>query len=310
MLGLAATLLAMTTVLTEAEVLERLAVWGHADDAVRALVLTSSRARQDASVDLLSDYDVIVGALDAAALASTDSLQRACGEPVARWGDQSELYGMATFFRGIAYADGLKVDFSVWPAELLDRVARETELPAMLDVGYRVILDKDARTPEWRSATHRAHVPAQPTGAEFEAAVEEFWWSATYVAKSLWRGEIVFAKFALDVDAKLGALRRILEWRIELDHSWSLRPGVLGRGIERLLPQGLWAELAPTYVGTDIDENWEALFRTAAIFRQVAGEVGDALGFPYPLRKDEAITTHLHAVRALPPKEQAQAREM
>ena len=34
--------------------------WGESRPDVRALVLTSSRARADGSADLLSDYDVIV----------------------------------------------------------------------------------------------------------------------------------------------------------------------------------------------------------------------------------------------------------
>jgi hypothetical protein len=42
---------------------------------------------------------------------------------------------------------------------------------------------------------------------------------------------------------------------------------------------------------------WEALFRTGALFRRVATEVGDALGYAYPQRVDEAMTSQLEAVR-------------
>ena len=139
--------------------------------------------------------------------------------------------------------------------------------------------------PGWAAPTYGAHIPAPPTEAEYRAIIEEFWWDTTYVAKALWRGEVVFAKFALDYDAKFVALRRLLEWRIELDHDWSLRPGAYGRGLERLLPADIAAELASTYVGTDIEENWDALFRTTALFRRVATEVGDALGYAYPLER-------------------------
>ncbi len=152
-------------------------------------------------------------------------------------------------------------------------------------------------TAGWPAATYRAHIPAKPTATEYRALVEEFWWDTTYVAKALWRGEVVFAKFVLDYDAKHGALRRMLEWRIELDHDWSLRPGAYGRGLERHLPDDLRSELSATYVGANIEENWSALFRTTALFRRVATEVGDALGYAYPLDVDEAVTAHLEAVR-------------
>jgi aminoglycoside 6-adenylyltransferase len=285
----------------EAGVLERLVSWGKAEEAIRALVLTSSRARRDETVDLLSDYDVILAVRDPAEFPGNGDWATAYGLPLAAWGDESELDGLTTRFWGVVYEDGVKVDYTIWPVELLERVAERDRLPDDLDVGYRVLLDKDGACARWQAPTQRAHVPTRPTRAEYDALVEEFWWSTTYVAKALWRGEVVFAKFALDVDAKLVALRRFLEWRIELDHGWSLRPGAYGRGLERLLPPELWAELAATYVGTDVEDNWNALFRTAALFRRVATEVGDALGFAYPQEVDDAVTAQLRAVRRLPP---------
>lgn len=284
----------------EADVLGRLVTWGEACPPIRALILTSSRARADDTVDVLSDYDVIVAVRDAAAFAADGDWASAYGRPSARWGDQSELCGLTTYFRGVVYEDGVKIDYTLWPDALLDRVSGGAALPERLDVGYRVLLDKDGRTSGWPPPAYRAHIPTRPTQAEYEALVEEFWWSATYVAKSLWRGEAVFTKFVLDHDLKLGPLRRFLEWRIEIDHDWSVRPGMLGRGLERSLPADVWAELASTYVGMDIEENWDALFRTTALFRRVASEVGDALGYPYPRHVDDNMTAHLEAVRDLP----------
>jgi aminoglycoside 6-adenylyltransferase len=284
----------------EAAVLARLVAWGEAYPSIRALVLTSSRARADDSVDALSDYDLIVVVDDAAAFIADDDWVSAHAQPLASWADQDEVYGMTTYFRGVVYADGVKVDYTVWPDTLLERVAEANALPDALDVGYRVLLDKDGRTSDWPAATHRAHVPAKPTETEYRALVEEFWWDTTYVAKALWRGEVVFAKFVLDYDAKLVALRRMLEWRIELDQDWSWRPGAYGRGLERRLPADIWSELADTYVGTDIEDNWHALFRTTALFRRVATEVGAALGYAYPLEVDDAVTAQLEGVRQLP----------
>lgn len=283
----------------EADVLERLIAWGEEHPSIRALILTSSRARADASVDLLSDYDVIVAVTDASAFISNDDWVLAYGEPLARWGDRHELYELTTSFLGVVYADGIKVDYTIWPDALLERVAEAESLPEELDVGYRVLLDKDGRASDWRAPTYRAHIPAPPTEAEYRAIIEEFWWDTSYVAKALWRGEVVFAKFALDYDAKLVALRRVLEWRIELDHDWSLLPGAYGRGLERLLPADISAELASTYVGSGVEDNWAALFRTTALFRRVATEVGDALGYAYTEDVDEGVSAYLEGVRRL-----------
>lgn len=209
----------------EAGVLERLVAWGEALPSIRALILTSSRARADGSADELSDYDLIVGVSDAAVFVANDAWAPGYGEPLVRWGDQHELYGATTYFRGIIYSDHVRVDYSVWPDAVLERVSAEALLPEDLDVGYRVLLDKDGRTSQWQAPTFRAHIPAKPTKAEFRALVEEFWWDTTYVAKSLWRGEIVFAKFMLDYDAKFVALRRFLaRSSVPLPSSGELRP--------------------------------------------------------------------------------------
>lgn len=284
----------------EREVLARLVAWAETDEAVRALVLTSTRARDDDSADLLSDYDVVVLVTDAPSFVAGRSWTHGYGKPLASWGDETEVFEQMTYFHGVVYDDGVKVDYKIWPRDLLERMPAGAELPDNLDVGYRVLLDKDGVTSRWPSPTFRAHLPSRPTQAEYDALVEEFWWDTTYVAKALWRGEIVFAKFVLDYDAKLVALRRMLEWRIELEHDWSLRPGAYGRGLERYLPPDVAAELAATYVDADPSANWDALFRTTALFRRVAVEVGDALGYPYPHDVDAAMTTHLEAVRALP----------
>jgi aminoglycoside 6-adenylyltransferase len=285
---------------TEAEVLARLVAWGEGRDDVRALVLTSSRARPDGPADVLSDYDVILFVADADAFARRDEWQSDYGPRFGWWSDEGALRGLATFFRGVVYEDGVKVDWSIWPAELLERVAAEPELPDVLDVGYRVLLDKDGRTAGWPPPTFHAHIPAKPTSAGYEALVAEFWWTTTYVAKALWRGEIVFAKWVLENDAKIGALRRLLEWRIEIDHDWSLRPGAYGRGLERLLPGDVWSELAATYVGTEVEDNWDALFGVSALVRRIATEVGEALGYRYPQELDDAAAEHVRTVRALP----------
>jgi aminoglycoside 6-adenylyltransferase len=284
----------------ERDVLARLVAWSETNDAVRALILTSTRARPDGGADVLSDYDVIVAVRDAASFAGDTTWTRDYGEPLAGWGDESNVHGLTTYFRGLVYRDGVRIDYTIWPDELLDRVAANPKLPDDLDVGYRVLVDKDGRTTSWRPATYRAHIPAPPTQEEFQAGVEEFWWSATYVAKALWRGELYFAKFIFESDVKGIALRRLLEWRIELDHDWSLKPGAYGRGVERLVPADVWADLATTYVSVDPDENWAALFRTIELFRRVTKDVANALGYPYPQDADAGVSAFLEGVRQLP----------
>jgi aminoglycoside 6-adenylyltransferase len=283
----------------EKDVVDKLVAWGTTHPLIRAMILTSSRTRPDGPVDLLSDYDLILGVSELESFAFDDTWIFDYGKPMVRWGDQGEMHGLATYFRGVVYQDYIKIDYSIWPVELLERIAASASLPDQLDVGYRVLLDKDGHTAGWKRPSYQAHIPTRPTEAEYRALVEEFWWSTTYVAKSLWRDDMVFARWCLDQDLKLETMRRMLEWRIEIDHDWSMKPGVYGRGLKQLLPPNIWSEFASTYVSLGVEETWTALDRVIALFRQVAVDVGNALGYIYPQQVDDQVSAYLEAIHKM-----------
>jgi aminoglycoside 6-adenylyltransferase len=287
----------------EKDVLDKLVAWGKAHPLIRAMILTSSRCRPDGPVDLLSDYDLILAVSDVEPFAFSDAWFSDYGQPMVRWGDQDEMHHLTTYFRGVIYQDYIKIDYSIWPVELLERITKAGTLPDQLDVGYMVLLDKENQTAQWQPPSYRAHIPAQPTEAEYLALVEEFWWGTTYVAKSLWRDDLAFAKWMLDADLKLVTMRRMLEWRIEIDHNWSLKPGVQGRGFKQLLPPHIWSAFARTYVSLDVRESWAALDQVIVLFRQIAGDVSSALGYSYPQHVDDQVSAYLQAIREMPARE-------
>ena len=153
-----------------------------------------------------------------------------------------------------------------------------------LDVGYQVLLDKNHATARWAQPTYRAHIPRRPTEPEYVALVEEFWWSATYVAKARVREEQFFLRFVLDVDLTHGVLRQMLEWLIETSRGWEWKPGAYGRGIERELPPDVAEALAAACGSFE---------GTVALFRRVAREVGEALGYAYPDYADDAVSAYI-----------------
>jgi aminoglycoside 6-adenylyltransferase len=264
-------------------VLARVLTWAEAEDAVRLVVVTSTRGRAEGPPDELSDYDIVL------ALEDIDRFDAAAayGTPAARWGDEHDVHGTTIFFRGVVYADGVKVDWTLWPANVPELVA-EHGLSDDLDVGYRVLLDKDRTTTRWAEPSDRAHIPPRPTEAEYVALVEEFWWGATYVAKARARDEQFFLRFVLEADMTHGALRQMLEWLIETGRSWEWKPGAYGRGIERELPPDLAEDLAAAHGSFE---------RTVALFRRVAREVGEALGYPYPQYADDAVSAYIDKLR-------------
>ncbi len=163
-------------------------------------------------MDLFSEYDVIFGVRDIRPYFEDRAWLKDFGKVLVVYRDPiRHRYGFEKFAYITQYEDGTKIDFTLFPVELLRRVVEDPELPEYLDIGYTVLLDKDGLTSGLKPPTYRAHIPIPPTEAAYQTVVEEFLHEATYVAKHLWRGDLMAAKYNLDYAMKLVNLRTMLE---------------------------------------------------------------------------------------------------
>jgi aminoglycoside 6-adenylyltransferase len=278
----------------EHDVVSSLVQWAEAKADIRAMLLTSSRANPQATVDEFSDYDIILAVTDFRRYLESDDWLEDFGRVLTVYKDPIHTeFGLGRFIRVTHYEDGTKIDYTVYPVDLLTRIAKEPELPADLDVGYSVLVDKDKLTEQLKPPTYKAHIPTIPTEKEYQTLVEEFFSETMYVAKHICRDDLMPLKHCLDCMAKQEHLRRMLEWRVELDHNWSVRAGAYGKNLKKYVAPAVWSELESTYVGPGKRENWKALFKTINIFRKVATEVADCLNYSYPHSLDERVVKYL-----------------
>jgi len=278
------------------DVVNRLIQWAEQRDSIRAMLLTSTRAVPNAPMDEYSDYDVVLIVKDIHPFFEDRSWLEDFGKVLVAYWDPIHLdpdHGIEKVANVIQYADGLKIDFTLWPVELMRRIVQAPVLQAELDAGYRVLMDKDHLTDDLQPPTYKAYIPTPPTNDLYQKTIEDFFSDAPYVAKCLLRGELFPTKWCLDYDMKHVFLRPMLEWRMGLDHNWSMPTGALGKGLKKRLSPEIWSQLESTYAGADISDNWEALFRTMALFRQVAVEVGERLGYTYPLDLDQRVAAYV-----------------
>jgi len=282
------------------QVIAALHAWGVADPAIRTLILTSSRAIPDAPTDRLSDYDLIVALANVDRFLHDERWLHVYGTPLIRFDDHRVLDGHDIYARLVLYEDDTKIDYTLWPVMLLRSIAANPRLPDELDIGYRVLLDKDGLTSGMAAPTRSAYLSTRPTEAAYLALVEEFWWESTYVAKNLWRDELFPARYSFDTVIKFDLLRRMLGWLIAGEQGWQHLPGNLGKGLKEALSPVIWSEIESTFIGTNIEENWQALFATTALFRRVASAVVRDLGYTYPLELDRRMLRHLQRIRTLP----------
>jgi len=121
------------------KIIQSLIEWCQGRKDVRALLLTSLRTNPQAPVDLFSDNDVILAVTDIQPYFQDRSWMEAFGRVLVLYRDPIRLdHGLERFAYIIQYEDGTKIDFTLWPAELLRQIAGETELRPELDNGYAV----------------------------------------------------------------------------------------------------------------------------------------------------------------------------
>jgi aminoglycoside 6-adenylyltransferase len=282
-------------------VIAHVVTWAAADPRLRAVVWTSTRSDPAAKVDALSDYDIIFVVDDIAPFLADEGWLGDFGPLLVVYRDPVRTEGgHPAFTRVTQYEDGLKIDFTVMPVDGWSQWAAGPALPDDLDVGYRVLLDKDGLTAHLQPPTGTAYIARPPDEATYREVIELFFHEGTYVAKNLWRDELLPAKYSLDAGMKGEQLRTMLEWRAAIDRDWNYKTGVLGKGLKKALPPELWVAVEATYVGADRRQNWEAFYATIDLFRAVAMDVGDALGYAYPLDLDQRATAYFRDLQALP----------
>jgi aminoglycoside 6-adenylyltransferase len=275
------------------DTLALLIAWAKSRDDVRAILLTSTRASPGGKVDELSDYDVILVTREITPYWNDRSWIGDFGEVlVAYWDPISEdpETGHSQTGNIVQYADGLKIDFTVWPRDQIEAIVRLPRLPAELDAGYVILLDKDGFTAGLSAPTFTAYIPERPDEATFLANIDGFFVGVPYVAKCLLRDELLPAKWCLDYDMRDVYLRPMLEWLMEIDHNWSTPIGALGKGLKRRLSPEIWRALEATYAGAGIGENWTSLFSLIAFYGRIARAVAEGLGYSYPETLDLRVT--------------------
>lgn len=288
-------------------IIQMLIDWAQAREDVRAALLTSTRTSPIAKLDRFSDYDVIFAVKDVRPYYDSREWLFDFGPMLVLYRDPiQDYYGHDKFAYITQYEDGLKLDITVMKVEGLHAAAADPVLEEGLDVGYSVLLDKDSITDHLQPPSYQAHIPKPPSQSQYEEIIELFFHEATYAVKHLWRGDLLPFKNNFDQMMKAENLRTMLEWRIEIDHDWTWKPGAYGKYLQNNLPKDRWDALANTYVGPDPEENWQALFALIDLFQEVAIEVGEYFGFPYPHNLHDRCMTYINQVRAYPPKEGSQ----
>jgi len=277
-------------------VLDKIQKWAKTQSEIRVVLLTSSRASKNEKVDQLSDYDIELYVEDMNPYVENNNWLSKFGEVLMLLPEKRELLGIKQPTRLVIYKNGDKVDFTLADIAVLKKICSLPHLPDWLDDGYKVLLDKDGLTKKLKRPTYKSYIPKKPSEEEFRKLVSEFWWDTTYVAKNLWRKEILPAKYSSDVVIRYKLLLKMLEWYIQINRGWNYRTGFVGKGVIESLNKSELDELRGIFSSADVEENWQALFNTIKFFRKIAVAVAHNLEYEYPYELDNNVFEYVKKI--------------
>jgi aminoglycoside 6-adenylyltransferase len=287
------------------EILEkRIHDWAVRQPKMQAGLVVGSRARQDHTMDEWSDLDLILFTHAREELASDGGWLEQFGEVWVSWLSINQR-GDPEWFA--LYEDGIKVDIFLAPeprrkreqANLLDWI-KAFPYPDVFTRGIRVLFDKSETSSSdlakvLLSITKQEAWQSLPDSEAFTNAINGFLISATRVAKLIRRGELWQAKNQLDCDMKRDLLS-MLAWHAHATKGTQYDTWYDGRYLTAWVDPHASASLPETYAVYDREDLQRALFATLDIYRGVAVETSERLGFNYPIDADKKITEWVGSV--------------
>lgn len=279
---------------SEQEIFQLILDFADRDENIRAVVLNGSRANPNAKPDPFQDFDAACLVRDVHPYLRSWDIIRFFGDPmiVQLPEDMSDPPedGDGHYSYLMQFMDGNRIDLSFFPPHQWERPTKDSLT--------RVILDKDGLLAHLPESSERDYLPKPPTEKAFQDCCNEFWWVCPYVAKGLWRGELIYAHSLSDVIRD--QLIKMLKWYFGIKTDFKVSPGKLGKNFKKVLEPDIWADLEKVYPDSNFKHIWESLFLMGNLFRRVAKQVAAAYGFEYPQGDDDRVSAHLRHVKSLP----------
>lgn len=282
---------------TQQEKLQEITRWAEHNEDTRAVLLTSSMVNPRAPRDEYSDLDIELVIRNFDDYLHDEAWFSQFGRVIARVIENEDAFDGKNAMRMVLYEDYVKVDFKMYRIDAFKQQVAEPTLQEDWDVGYKILVDKDNLCTGMLPPTFQSVLIKKPGEKEFQQVLNDFWWDMTYVAKCLARDELFYARFMTDNMMRTQYLVPLLEWYVAVDHDWKITANKYGRLLKQFLPAALWKKTEATFAGSDITENWRALFAYADICSQVGKELAAKLGYPYPHKLELDIRGYLHWVQ-------------
>lgn len=266
------------------------------DERVRAVVLNGSRANPNAPKDDFQDFDVVYFVNELDSFTENHEWIDVFGErTILQMPDSMQLPGYEdttekiTFAYLMLFRDGNRIDLTLFPVD-------EIESRFVYDSLSVLLLDKDEIFGEFPAASEAGYLIKKPSEKMFRDVCNEFWWVLPYVAKGVARGEIFYAKDALETTLRK-MFMQMLEWKTGAATDFSVNFGKSGKYLKRYVDNDYYEKILLTYPDAEPENIWESVFIMAEMFEESARHVAARLDFEYHAEESGNVVKYLKNIK-------------
>jgi len=267
------------------EIIDNFIRWGNSSRELYAAFIIGSQARSNHPADEYSDLDIVMLVDNPSYFLSSDQWLKNIAEYHVSFSEDSMAGGKE---RRILFDGALDVDFILLPNENPENIikALNCEMASMLERGYKILIDKIKLQEIMPRFDAVVKSDEELTEQDFTNIVNDFWYHSVWAAKKLKRGEIWTAKYCVDTYMK-SKLLCIIECHARTIHGKDYDTWHNGRFIEQWAPCWVVERLSLCFAHYRKEDIKIALISTMDLFRAVAVEIAEKLGFQYPHEADK-----------------------
>lgn len=278
----------------EKEMLDVILGFAEAEDRVRAVILNGSRVNPNTEPDVFQDFDIVYFVNDVSSFIHGRKWIECFGEiMILQTPDlmqESVPDQFASFAFLMQFMDGNRIDLTLCEASKIHEFKHDSLT--------KPLLDKDGILPSFPESSDSDYRLNPPTAKEFADCCNEFWWVANYVAKGLWRNQLLYYKHMQDQIVR-NQLTKMVSWHVGARTEFQCALGGYEKNLTKHLEPDHLTMLQATYSDADTENSWNALFAMCDLFRLSGKAVAEHMKFQYPDEEDQRVTAHLQHVRDL-----------
>ena len=283
---------------SEEEMFELILRIAQEDERIRAVIMNGSRTNPNVKKDIFQDYDIVYIVTETASFIADKDWIKCFGEPIIiQLPDElDKIVGHETntnhcYCYLMQFNDGNRIDLHI---ETFDFAVKEIKADKLTII----LLDKDGNLPMIPKPSDEDYWVKKPTKELINRCTNEYWWVMLYIAKGLWRNEILYSLDMLNHYVRPEVFQ-MLSWYAGIKTDFSVSVGKCGKYLKQYIPEDIWKKYLKTFPVAEVEAIWQAVFIMNDLFEEVTALVTKELGLEYDMEEGKRSYKFAKHIRTL-----------